>query len=112
MEQSFIRAPDILERSMGALFAIFPLLFKQAANNNLLYQDDTHHPILEKIEDEQKRKGVYISGFLSKGEYDIALFFPGHQHAGENFDDLMQARTRDIKELIRMSDALNANHDH
>ena len=101
-----------VEKNMGGLWAIYPLLLKHAANGCCMFQDDTHHPIVEHMCGQQARKGMYISAFLTQGKQPVALFLPGQKHAGEHFDDLMAHRCDAMANLIRMSDALAANHDH
>jgi hypothetical protein len=56
------------------------------------------------------RKGVFTSGIVSKtGDHQIALFFTGHKHAGENLFDLLQQRSSELGPPIQMCDALSRN---
>jgi hypothetical protein len=56
------------------------------------------------------RKGVFTSGIVSVDEeHRIALFFTGHQHAGENLADLLQHRAAELAPPIQMCDALSRN---
>ena len=56
------------------------------------------------------RKGVFTSGIVSKtGDHQIALFFTGHKHAGENLFELLQQRSSELGPPIQMCDALSRN---
>jgi transposase len=56
------------------------------------------------------RTGVFTSGIISKAAgHVIALFFTGHQHAGENLCDLLQQRSAELGPPIQMCDALSRN---
>ena len=62
-----------------------------------------------------KRKGVFTTGILGKvDEKQIALFFTGRQHAGENLNDLLNMREKGLPVPIQACDALsrNAPKDH
>jgi hypothetical protein len=57
-----------------------------------------------------ERKGVFTSGIVSKNaDHQIALFFTGHKHAGENLFDLLQKRSAELGPPIQMCDALSRN---
>jgi hypothetical protein len=54
--------------------------------------------------------GVFTSGIVSKlADHQIALFFTGHKHAGENLLDLLQQRSARLGPPIQMCDALSRN---
>ena len=58
----------------------------------------------------ETRKGVFTSGIISKaGDHQIALFFTGHKHAGENLFELLQQRSSELGPPIQMCDALSRN---
>jgi hypothetical protein len=53
---------------------------------------------------------VFTSGIVSLvADHRIALFFTGHQHAGENLHDLLQQRKAELGPPIQMCDALSRN---
>ena len=120
--QSFINVPVphttqwyLNEDVAGCAIPIFNLLCNLAANNNLLYYDDTYLKIVDEIRDNQlnpdkKRTGIYTTGILAKfKDHKIILNFNGTYHDGENMRDLLKKRT--VKEaVILMSDALPANN--
>jgi hypothetical protein len=53
---------------------------------------------------------MFTSGIVSTGEgRQIALFFTGRQHAGENLHDVLQRRAAELGPPIQMCDALSRN---
>jgi hypothetical protein len=57
-----------------------------------------------------ERTGLYTSGVVSRKEgRDIALFFSGKQHAGENLADVLRRRATELDLPIQMCDALSRN---
>jgi hypothetical protein len=61
-------------------------------------------------EEARGRAGVFTSGIVSKAaEHQIALFFTGHKHAGENLLDLLRQRSSELGPVIQMCDALSRN---
>jgi len=100
----------------------FVEFIRQAAQGQVLHNDDTTAKILALMKEakakneqadsaeEPERKGVYTSGIISVGEeHKIALFFTGHQHAGENLADVLAQRASDLGAPIQMCDALSRN---
>lgn len=95
-------------------------LVRQAAQGELLHNDDTPMRILDlppmTVQDEdgqdvaEGRKGVRTSGIVSRnGGHTIALYFSGHQHAGENLAEVLARRAEDLPTPIQMSDSLSHN---
>jgi transposase len=61
-------------------------------------------------EEASGRAGVFTSGIVSKAAgHEIALFFTGHKHAGENLLDLLKQRSSELGPPIQMCDALSRN---
>ncbi len=86
-------------------------LIRQAAQGEVLHNDDTSMRVL-KLEREpgEKRTGVFTSGIVSTAQgREIALYFTGPQHAGENLADVLKHRTAEQGRLIQMCDALSWN---
>jgi transposase len=97
---------------------IYPALLElnfQAAQGDVVYNDDTTAKILELMEENKdpaspERKGIFTTGILStSGDRQIALFYTGRKHAGENMDDLLKRRQTHLKNPIQMCDALSRN---
>jgi len=97
-------------------------LIRQAAQGEVLHNDDTTMKILalmkeakanrEETDSEEglERKGIFTSGIVSiVGGRKIALFFTGHKHAGENLSDILAQRASELGPPIQMCDALSRN---
>jgi hypothetical protein len=106
---------QVIESMMGSMYAIETHLAWLTANGDKVCQDDTWVRILALMKENKalnpERRGMYTSAFVSGGEHPIVLFKSGRQHAGENFEDLMQQRETEAA-LVRMADALSANRKH
>ena len=95
---------------------IFEALIIEAAKGECLHNDDTKARILDLIlenksrKEEKKRTGIYTSAILSRlSDRQIALFFTGRQHAGENLDDVLYNRPVEMTVPTQMCDASNNN---
>jgi hypothetical protein len=86
-------------------------LIRQAAQGEVLHNDDTSMRVLRLArEPSDERTGVFTSGIVSTASgRKIALYFTGHQHAGENIADVLKKRAKDMGPLIQMCDALSRN---
>jgi transposase len=105
-------------------------LIRQAAQGEVLHNDDTTVKILELVHAKEnsqtsaeadessedptpassERTGTFTSGIVStSAEHRIALFFSGKQHAGENLDQVLRQRAADLPPPIQMCDALSRN---
>lgn len=92
-------------------------LIRQAAQGEVLHNDDTTMKVLQISKEEraaalgdEQRKGVFTSGIVSVGGgHTIALFFTGVKHAGENLADVLAQRAVELPTPIQMCDALPAN---
>jgi hypothetical protein len=116
---------DIVHETANFIQPIYDELIRQAAQGDVLYNDDTTIKILEmmgkrakaKVFTEKpdsnvdpKRTGMYTSGIVStKDGRRIALFFTGRQHAGENLVDVLAQRLAELNPPIQMCDALSRN---
>ena len=94
----------------------FDELIRQAAQGDVLHNDDTSMPVLslrreiDDEADEAERTGIFTSGIVSTREgRKMALFFTGRQHAGENLRDVLMERAAAMKPPIQMCDALARN---
>ena len=112
---------DVVDRSADAYEPVWQALVSEAADGQVVYVDDTHAQILDldqPIRDqlalnETERTGIFTSGVVSTaGGRQIALFFTGRQHAGENLAKVLAQRTEGIGKPIQMSDALSRNMSH
>jgi hypothetical protein len=102
---------ELLLEAAGLLAPAQAELIRQAAQGQVMYNDDTVMRILERAEIAREgRKAVYTSAILSRvGEHRIALFITGHNHAGENLEAVLKHRSENLPAPIQMCDALAAN---
>jgi transposase len=113
---------ELVERASGLLDPVHQAMIDQAAQGELLHNDDTTAKILEyfagvepeldgsgeEITDE--RTGVFTSGIVSvTGDRRIGLFFTGRKHAGENLAKVLSRRASTLAAPIQMCDALSRN---
>jgi transposase len=86
-------------------------LIRQAAQDGVLHNDDTGMRVLKlKRPEGDERTGVFTSGIVSVGEgRNIALFFTGREHAGENLAAILKQRAAELPSPIQMCDALSRN---
>jgi hypothetical protein len=105
---------EIVESVADKIHPVYTALMRQAADGDVVYNDDTVMKILELMkqsdEDRQGRKGMYTSGILSTvGERKMAVFITGGHHAGENLADILQKRRAALPPPVQMCDALSRN---
>lgn len=123
---------DIVEAKAEAIQPAFKELIRQAADGEVVHNDDTTVKILEMMgqrakteafaEDSSKedakesserkseRRGLFTSGIVSTRESRrIALFLSGRQHAGENLKDVLSHRAETLGPPIQMCDPLSRN---
>lgn len=104
-------------------------LVKIAASSNLIHNDDTTAKVLDlmaenlvikKEQEEQAKKGknnknqrrvgIYTTAMLAKqDDHEIAIYVTGRQNAGENLDDLLDNRPKDLKRPVQACDASSQN---
>jgi len=99
-------------------------LIRQAAQGDVLHNDDTTVKILELMgqrgrqenlanaegEDADQRSGLFTSGVVSlRDGQRVALFFSGRRHAGENLAEVLKLRAQELPPPIQMCDALSRN---
>lgn len=98
---------------------IFTELCRITANCPCISNDDTTARILSLMKENEikkpERTGLFTTGILGKMEdKQIALFFTGRKHAGENLNDVLDNRDSDLPVPIQSCDALSRNNpkDH
>ena len=111
---------EIVSKAVPGPKAVFNELIVQAAQAEVLHNDDTPAKILslmaERAKAEEagqtpKHKAINTSGVVALlgKEHKVVLFFTGHKHAGNNLADVLSHRARELHSPIQMSDALAAN---
>jgi hypothetical protein len=102
---------EIVEDAAEAIKRAHEQLIRQAAQGEALHNDDTRMRVLQmEREPSDERTGVFTSGIVATGQgRNIALYFTGRQHAGENIADVLQQRAAELPAAIQMCDALSRN---
>jgi transposase len=116
---------ELVHAGAGLLQPAYAEMIRQAAQGRLLHNDDTTMRILElgsatpadtsqaaagDDEEKDERTGVFTTGIVSVGQgHQIACFFTGNKHAGENLETLLSQRAAELAPPIQMCDALSRN---
>jgi len=115
---------DIVKVVAANLRPVFTELIRQAAQGDVLHNDDTTVKILalmgergrqqagtdEDINNAEQRSGLFTSGVVALREgRRVALFFSGRRHAGENLAQVLKHRAQELPPPIQMCDALARN---
>ncbi len=112
----------IVYAAASLLAGAYHELIRQAAQGDVVYNDDTTVKILELIGQraekspppddphDPNRTGLFTSGVVATRDgVRVALFFSGRQHAGENLSDVLQHRAAQLDPPIHMCDGLSRN---
>jgi transposase len=117
---------DIVQAVATNLAPAFEELIRQAAQGEVLHNDDTTVRILELMgqrgrpevlagaqeegNDADERRGLFTSGVVAlRDGRRVALFFSGRRHAGENLAEVLKLRAEQLPPPIQMCDALSRN---
>ncbi len=102
---------EIVEETAETIQAARDELIRQAAQGEVLHNDDTSMRVLHLArEPSDARTGIFTSGIVStKQGQRIALYFTGRQHAGENLRDVLDHRAAELAAPLQMCDALSRN---
>ena len=113
---------DIVHAAASLLTPAYEELIRQAAQGEVLHNDDTTVRILELMGERFRknplaedngnpgRTGLFTSGVVATSAgRRIALFFSGRQHAGENLSDVLKHRAEELESPVQMCDGLARN---
>jgi len=115
---------EIAEKTAAMVKPAFEELIREAAQGDVVHNDDTTMKILALMGQEAstealadppetpraERTGIFTSGIVSTREgRTIALFFTGRKHAGENLAAVLAQRAAALGPPIQMCDALSRN---
>jgi transposase len=103
---------EIVESVAISVYTVFEELKREAAQGKVVHNDDTGMKILEMLKEQEtsERKGMFTTGIISiSADWKIALYFTGRKHAGENIEDVLKQRDRELGFPIQMCDALSRN---
>lgn len=111
---------DLTNELARTVAPVVDCLIREGAQRRIVHNDDTGMrvaslrrepaPIPDEGDPKNPRTGIFTTGIVTGGEEPpIALFFTGHQHAGENLHDLLCHRAKDLPPPIQMCDGLSRN---
>jgi transposase len=111
---------DLVQAAAKALTPAHEELLNQAAQATVLYNDDTTMKVLQLTRKQRaaalsddangERTGIFTSGIVATHTgHQIALFFTGVRHAGENLAAVLARRNADLPAPIQMCDGLSRN---
>jgi len=107
---------DVIEKIADRIHPAYSELVRQAAQGDVIHNDDTTMKIQELMAENQEnnqkpaRTGIFTTGILSiNNDRRIALFFTGRKHAGENMAQLLEHRKNCLDPPVQMCDALSRN---
>jgi transposase len=110
---------DVVHKASDIFVPAYEELIREAAQGEVLHNDDTTMKILEMMKEDQERRnlgdppdrtGMFTTGIVSvRGGVRIALFFTGREHAGENLSKVLAERAEALGRPIQMCDALSRN---
>jgi hypothetical protein len=113
---------QIVEQAAQSLTLAHQELIRQAAQGEVLHNDDTTAKVLavtaaragSSASDDDidpERTGVFTTGIVATNQgLRMALFFTGTSHAGENLAELLERRASELGPPIQMCDALSRNY--
>ena len=109
----------VIKDSLFIFKLIRETLMTFAGSAELIHIDDTPAKILSEMgkrlkvkgERDDKRKGLFTTGMIARSEdkHVMALYFTGHDHAGENLLKVLSRRPENLSKPILMCDALSRN---
>jgi transposase len=111
---------DLVHGAAKTLAPAHEELLNQAAQATVLYNDDTTMKVLQLTRKQRaaaladdadgERTGIFTSGIVATHTgHQIALFFTGVRHAGENLAAVLARRNIDLPAPIQMCDGLSRN---
>jgi len=111
---------DLVSAGSNNMTCAHEELINQAAQSRVVYNDDTTMKVLKltkaqratALADDVKgeRTGIFTSGIVATDDgRQIALFFTGVRHAGENLNAVLTRRRADLPPPIQMADGLSRN---
>jgi hypothetical protein len=110
---------DIVSKAVAGPRVAFEQLTREAAQAELLHNDDTPARILSLMRERAQAeaagnkpvaKAINTSGIVAESQgRKMVLFFTGHAHAGQNLAKILAHRARELEPPMQMCDALAAN---
>jgi len=116
---------DEIEVVGDCAYKVFEQMEREAAQGELIFQDDTAVRILTLMQENralfdqakaqglaapQERTGMHTTALAVQiGEHMAILYYSSRRHAGENLQALLDKRQAGLEKPLAMSDALSSN---
>jgi transposase len=116
---------DQIEIVGDCAYKVFEAMEREAAQGELIFQDDTAVRILSLMQENRlfleqaqaqglsspkERTGMHTTALaVQMGEHTAILYYSSRRHAGENLQALLDKREVDLAKPLAMSDALSSN---
>lgn len=116
---------DQIEQVGDCAYKVFEQMEKEAAQGELIFQDDTAVRIVSLMQENlarvtavqaqgrampKERTGMHTTALVVKiGEHTAILYYSSRRHAGENLQGLLDQREAGLAKPLAMSDALSSN---
>lgn len=106
---------ELIDQASVIPALVYDTLITAGAQGRLHHNDDTSMRVLDlrmeiSAQEEGGRTGIFTTNILCQaGPNQIALFFTGRLHAGENLDQLLKRRAPGLEIPLQMCDALSRN---
>ncbi len=95
---------------------VYEAMIEAAAQAPLIHTDDTTMRVqslrreITQAGEEAKRTGIFTTNLIADlGDAQVALYFTGSEHAGENLDRVLQHRAAGLERPLHMCDGLSRN---
>jgi hypothetical protein len=116
---------DQIEVVGDCAYKVFEAMEREAAQGELIFQDDTAVRILSLMQENRvlleqaeaqglstskERTGMHTTALAVKvGDHTAILYYSSRRHAGENLQGLLDKREAGLEKPLAMSDALSSN---
>jgi transposase len=116
---------DQIEVVGDCAYKVFEQMEREAAQGDLIFQDDTAVRILSLMQENRvlfdqaqaqglstpkERTGMYPTALaVQVGEHTAILYYSSRRHAGENLQGVLDKREAGLEKPLAMSDALSRN---
>lgn len=116
---------DEIETVGDCAYKVFEQMEREAAQGELIFQDDTAVRILSLLKENRdlvaqaqaqglstpkERTGMHTTALaVQVGEHTAILYYSSRRHAGENLQGLLDKREAGLEKPLAMSDALSSN---
>lgn len=95
---------------------LYEAMIQAAAQATLFHTDDTTMRVqslrrqIVQADPKAERTGIFTTSLIADlGQHQVALYFTGAQHAGENLDEVLRRRAAGLAQPLHMCDGLSRN---